>query len=511
MFCNRRFLEKNTRKIGCSLAVFGLSCCAWAAQPASDVPLATSQGNERPPAQVKVPEANDTQLRADAGGDFRLRQEIMHNVPGLPGAPGAMMPLSYKEAQNHIRYRARAWGRLDYENFTLYGRLVDEMREYVVKNGKKRKDRNYNFPDEVVLDNLYLEGRGLYDDFLDIRIGRQDLFDGRHSVFGLDRIMLDGAPYVGSRSCYADMARFTFHTTETSKLDAFALYDNGRNNLRYGSRHSRGRPMNAIHPGDNPKMDEWGGGLVWNDELFEGTLPYQLYSIHKHTEKYTSALGEKMPDKQVTTFGVHVMPELTENVSFDLDAAKQFGTRSNGTQAGGWMGYAAIDFHKAETYRGIRPYTRLSAYYLSGDRRRTGAHDNDTAWDPMWARSPCDSEMMQYGTLYGLGYWSNMLYTKATLGAEFGPHHSLAFYTGPMWAAVQDRAGHADGAGESMFKGVLSSLRYDFPILLRPKDATGLKRFEVFGHVVGEVFNPGDYYDSSRPAYFIRWEFTIRF
>ena len=29
------------------------------------------------------------------------------------------------------------------------------MREYPVKNGKKLKDRNYNFPDEVILDNLY--------------------------------------------------------------------------------------------------------------------------------------------------------------------------------------------------------------------------------------------------------------------------------------------------------------------------------------------------------------------
>ena len=129
----------------------------------------------------------------------------------------------------------------------------------------------------------------------------------------------------------------------------------------------------------------------------------------------------------------------------------------------------------------------------------------------MWARAPCDSEMMQYGTLYGLGYWSNMLYTKLTLGAEFGPHHSLALYSGPMWAAVQDHQGHADGSGDSLYKGLLSSIRYDFPLLLRPKEAQGIKRFEVFGHVVAEVFNPGDYYDSSRPAYFIRWEFTVRF
>ena len=81
-------------------------------------------------------------LAFDAGADLRVRQEIMHNVPGLPGAPGAVMPRAYKEMQNHIRYRPRVWARLDTERFTLYGRLVDEMREYPVKNGVKRRNRS---------------------------------------------------------------------------------------------------------------------------------------------------------------------------------------------------------------------------------------------------------------------------------------------------------------------------------------------------------------------------------
>ena len=42
-------------------------------------------------------------------------------------------------------------------------------------------------------------------------------------------------------------------------------------------------------------------------------------------------------------------------------------------------------------------------------------------------------------------------------------------------------------------------------------NAKGADRFEIFGHLLAEVFNPGDYYDSSRPSYFIRWEFTVKF
>ena len=62
-----------------------------------------------------------------------------------------------------------------------------------------------------------------------------------------------------------------------------------------------------------------------------------------------------------------------------------------------------------------------------------------------------------------------------------------------------------------MYKGWLTAARYDFPLRIAPKGATGLDRFTIFGHVVAEVFNPGDYYDSSRPAYFLRWEIIFKF
>jgi hypothetical protein len=308
------------------------------------------------------------------------------------------------------------------------------------------------------------------------------------------------------------MVKFTFHTSDTSKLDAFALYNNGRDNLSWGTRASRGRPVNAIHPGDSPEMDEWGGGLVWHDHLFEKRLPYRAYLIHKHNESYTAPSGRRIEDKQITTVGLNILPVLTENISFEFDGAQQFGTSSRGSsQAGGTMGYAAVDFHRDQSARGLKPYTRLSVYYLSGDKHFTGEDDNNTAWDPLWGRWPQDSELFQYGTLYGLGYWSNIVYPKLTFGAAIGPRHRVCAYSGPLFAAEQDHAGHADGSGDSLFKGLLSSIRYDIPIRLAPKNATGYDRFEIYGHLVAELFNPGNYYDTSRPSYFFRWEVSFAF
>lgn len=446
----------------------------------------------------------------DAGADLRVRQEIMHNVTGLPGAPNAMMPRAYKKDINHIRIRPRIWASAAWDNFTLYGRLVDEFREHIVKNGVPRKRRSYTFPDEVVLDSLYLDGKGLFDGFLDFRFGRQDMMEQGHSVFGLDRILSDGSPYVGSRSCYSDMVRFTFHTSDESKLDAFALYNNGRNIFRYGNHNSRGRPMNAINPTDGPGMDEWGGGLVWHDSFASGSFPYKAYVVHKHNEAYHESGYRRVPDKQIATIGLNVLPEVTDNLSLEFDFAQQFGSIGS-RQAGGRMGYAAADFHRSRSAHGLHPYSRFSVLYLSGDRHHGGDGDNDIGWDPLWGRTPQDSEMFQYGTLYGLGYWSNMTYPKFTLGLDIGPKHRVSAYSGPMFAAAQDRAGHADGSAESMFKGVLSATRYDFPLVLAPKGAAGAERFEMFGHVVAELFNPGDYYDSSRPAWFLRWEVTMKF
>ena len=57
--------------------------------------------------------------------------------------------------------------------------------------------------------------------------------------------------------------------------------------------------------------------------------------------------------------------------------------------------------------------------------------------------------------------------------------------------------------------GLLSQLRYDFPLL--PPSGDGLGRFEVFGHLLVEFLNPGDYYSTSRPAWFVRWEVTFKF
>ena len=457
----------------------------------------------------------------DAGADFRVRHEMMDNIPGNPGDIYSVVPAERCGNKNQIRFRPRVWFSAGNGPFRIYSRITDEFREYPVENSQRKKDRPYNFPDEIFLDNLYFEGTGLELDRLrnigidefDFRFGRQDLFERGHSVFGLDRIMADGTPLDGSRGFYTDMMRVKLYFGERRSLDMFALYCSGRNDLRWGNGRSEGRAMNPINMSDSNDMDEWGGGFVYSGTTENEDLSFKAYSIFKRSEAYTtsSPVMRRVSAKEITTVGALFRPRFSDRWSMELEGAKQFGRILDGNrQAGGFMGHVALNHHP-DFLREYSPVVSLTATYYSGDRNRTGKNDNDTAWDPMWARYTQDSEMLVYGALYGNCYWSNMVFSKLKLSMTFGRHHGFYAYTGPMFAAEQDGLGHADGSGGSMYKGWLSAARYDFPILLAPKDAAGAGRFELFGHIVAEMFQPGDYFDSGKPAYFVRWEINLKF
>lgn len=454
------------------------------------------------------------------GADLRLRHEIADNVPGNPGDSYAVLPSVRSKNKNHIRIRPRFWFEISNENFRLYTRLANEVREHLVENGTKRKMRAYNFPDEIFVDNLFLEGKDLESSWLrdigiaslDFKFGRQDLYAKGCSTLGLQRIMREGTPLDGSRSFFADMAWTTLNLKNDDTIDLFTLYCSGRNELRWGDRKSTGRPLNPLNMADSD-MDEWGGGIIYSGHFIDEVLPFKVYSIFKHSESYETLakVPRRMPAKEVTTVGLLLTPEFSETWAMEAEVAKQFGRLLSGNrQAGGYMGHLELKY-RPQMLKEYKTTISLASTYYSGDKHRTGADDNDTSWDPMWARDTQESELLVYGSLYGRCYWSNMIYSKIKLTMNFGKYHALYAYTGPMFTAVQDNLGHTDKVGHSMYKGMLSAARYDFPIRIAPEGAYGIDRIEMFGHIVGEVFNPGDYYETGKPSYFLRLEFQIKF
>ena len=435
----------------------------------------------------------------DAGADLRIRQELMQNVPGLPNG-GLLMRARRGPFTNHMRFRPRVWGEVKgttehWGSWRIYTRLTDEFRwcPEPYKN-------THTFPDELILDNLFIEGKGIFDGFLDLKVGRQDIY----SMYGLDHVFIDGTPGDGSRTVYGDLAGFTLNFTEESKLDLFALYDSDDCDIRWGTDRSKHTVLAGLDPLSHSRMDDWGFGAVWGSNI-EKWLPYQLFVMQKNTQAFEDSFGVHHPWTQRELIGAKVVPQLNEEWSLQFEGMGQVGCDGDGATLSGWSTYAGANW-KMATESQYKPYGKLGYHFMSGDDDAADETGGHSAWDPMWARGVCDSEGFLYGTHYGAAWWSNMHYVKLTGGLEFNGHlHRIEANCGPIFAAAQDGMGGDDG----MFKGFLSQARYVFPLWLADKKKG--ERFEVHGHIIGEWFNPGAYYETKKPSFFFRWQVEFKF
>lgn len=445
---------------------------------------------------------SDAGVSFNAGADLRVRQEFYDNAPCLPGdgrpgnhglqsAPG----VKAGKYENRMRFRPRVWGEVKFEErLRIYTRITDEFRWNVQPN-----KRSSVFPDEVFLDNLFVEGKGFLDGFIDFTIGRQDIFN----LYGLDHIFQDGTPCDGSRSLYSDMARFTLNFEDDSKLDFFALYDHDDNHLRWGSGRSDHRSLTGLGEKDaRSERDEWGFGAVWSSQLAE-CLDYQIFAMHKNTASYMRG-KDKRPSTRRELLGAKIMPKLTDEWSLQFEGAGQIGENGAGDTLYGWFSYAGVKWKKL-TESSIKPFGSLGLRLMSGSKDTAETDGGHGAWDPMWGRAVCYSELFSFGPHYGTCWWSNMYYAELKAGLEFGAKHNLVFSTGPMFAAENDHLGGGDGS----FKGCLHTMRYNFPLMLADKKKG--ERLEIIGHIHAELFNPGDYFETDRPGWFLRWQVEFKF
>ncbi len=433
----------------------------------------------------------DSGWEFDAGADLRVRQEILHNVPMLPAGGMQSSGAIRGKTRNHFRIRPRIWAQVKMgKNWCFYTRLADELRAGIAQPSAVRV---HTWPGEVFVDNLYFEGKGLFDDQLDLRVGRQDI----NNLLGLNHIFSDPTAGDGSRAFSSDIVRLIFHVDEDSTLDVFSFLNKDRDYMRFGSRRSRyGIQRTGFGGGNDTEMDDWAYGVVWGSKV--DWLNYQLFWIQKNTASFHRK-GEKHPRRQVNLLGTKLVPQWTENLSTPLELMVQVGQNGRDEELRAWSTYTGIhwaDMSK-ETWR---PFIRTGLHIMSGDKDSATEDGGRHAWDPMWYRAADDSEMFSYGSLYGTAWYSNLYNFQTCLGYDIGKHHRASVMFGPIFTQEKDGLGGGNGA----YKGFLSRICYMFPLY-----QSG--RFEAFGHALVEWFNPGDYYETDKPAYFVRWQVEFKF
>ena len=177
------------------------------------------------PMALLAAETGDSQQSVfdfDAGGDFRFRYECKDNW--MDKGKTTVNP-AYED---YYRMRSRVWGKAAYgESLSLYLRLANEFRDY--RNSPENNSRN-KFPDELFLDNLYLDVRNL-GGRVDVRLGRQDIKEGA------GRVISDGTPGDGSRSTYFDAILAKVRILEKSDVDLMATWNRHRDTWTIGNPH----------------------------------------------------------------------------------------------------------------------------------------------------------------------------------------------------------------------------------------------------------------------------------
>lgn len=420
------------------------------------------------------------------GGDFRLRQEIFDHVPILVDPPGE----TRGGLNNYFRFRTRLWGRYDLnEHVGVYARAANEFRHY-----EDPENTSWEFPDEVLLDGLYLDlVKLLADESLSFRLGRQDLFYAPGRPFGTGRLILEGTPKDGSRTIYFDAARATW-THGAGTIDLIGINNKSDSELVI---NDQDRDITGYTSGDN-KMDESGGVLYGTLKASEQVW-LESYYIYKHESDWVNGVAP-MPSLDVHTVGGRAAMKYNDVLSSNLEIAGQQGDRE-GQDTSGYMLDALLKAEFMKTSE-LKPWSSVGVTWYSGDDPGT---QDDESWNPLWGRYPQvgSADLLAYSyDADGAAKWNNLTFAYASVGCV--PHKD-----GKASAMVgQVMAPESNGPGGGHQRGLYAGAYYE-TVLFRPKLTD---KDVVKGHLVFEVLEPGDYYNSDRDlGYFGRWEIAYSF
>lgn len=440
------------------------------------------------------------------GGDIRIRQVYFDDLPIVADPPGVT-----RGGQNHFfRFRTRLWGQYDpMDNVTIYGRLANEFRHY-----EKPENNSANALDEIIVDQLYLSARDLLDGAVDVKIGRQEM------IYGTGKLILEGTPKDGSRTIYFDAVRLTLKKIEKTSIDLFGIYNQPENELVLRSEDRDLTGYTAAYD----DVTESGGGIYLKNSSLEA-LPCELYYIYKEESDWTQAArrdpvtGDPLPPRyawqtldaaagivenpelQLNTVGFRLMPKWPGGVEGSIEVAYQTGERGDVDVEG--MMVDGVVKYKVPALEKNKPCLGAGVYYLSGDDSSTA---DDEGWNPLWARYPQYSELYVYAfDAEAAGRWSNVMMPHLDLNMAITEKIKAMAMVGYLSAPEENGPGGGDE------RGWLGVLRTDFTLkegLLRKGDK---QQDKLFGHLLVEVLEPGNYYNVEDTAIFTRWELSYAF
>jgi hypothetical protein len=411
----------------------------------------------------------------------RIRNEYYNNITD--------MNLNKDDRTDYFRIRTSVWAQASYAPYaTAYVKLTNEFRKYVYD--PKKRDFTW---DEIIFDNLYLKLE-TPDKFAALTVGRQNL------TYGEGFILMEGAPWDGSRTIYHDAVKLSLTRGKTT-VDLLGI-DNRKiddrlpvirgSDLRNG--RLKGQPRDQMM---NDGEEKAFGLYATTTALAKAKV--EAYFIRKieMPDPWTPKPGVLRSQLNLNTIGARIGYGFTSRLSLTTEWALQSGTQNpikhKATGGYGYLTYVVDPGSKAAFSAGV--------IALSGDNPNTP--DNE-GWNPLFSRWPKWSELYIYAYLnevirnsVRVAYSTNMLAPYLSYTAQLSSRLSMIANC-YLLNAFQARA-LPDGSMSGKNRGteVQCWLKYTF-------------NKNLSGHFLYDLLIPGNYYAVPRtPGSFIRSEILI--
>lgn len=424
------------------------------------------------------------------GGDVRIRltsfdRDVNPDYDLNGGASGG--PWQY------MRVRERVYGCFDItEDMLIYLRLGNRWHYYSSApwDPNNIQDSNWNFPDEVYVDNLYLDIKNIADTDWSLRLGRQDV------IVGNGMIILEGTPRDQGRSIYVDGA-VAKYSTECDTVALLGLYNEYKDRAVFINDQNR-----QLRRGDT-----WVAGIDWTHQ-FSDRLNTELLYAHMDIDDDQND-GEttvSIQNAQLNVVSARVYGALTDQVSYSVEAAQEFGEVGGDYGAGnvrtmdasGTMVDARLVMKAAE---GTSMSPTLTLQYTSFSGDDADSNDEYEGWHPLYAEYPMFRDELVPWMLMAFNgtTWTNLTQYQAKMSLNVRDAETYPVTMTLVYAAlVADYGEVGSGGGSAM--GQLASGYLDIGV----SDSLSVALEASF-------FFPGNYWEDGHNSEWLRFQTVYKF
>lgn len=423
------------------------------------------------------------------GADVRVRlTHVDRNVVWPEGPPTAALE---GPALEWLRVRTRLKLGLDlWDGAKLSVRLVNRVHNVSSHfyNPNDIGSATWQYPDEIIADQVALTTTVPGIDGLSVTIGRQDF------ILGNGMVMLEGTPYDQGRTIYFDGIS-ALYKTECDALKLFAFFNEAQDEFVVAGNEDR----------NLRRGDIFTTGLDWT-HAFNKSLNSEVYYIYAHIHDTDVTAGErnfaKNGNGEIHTVGARLFGSPTEHMDYSVEVARQISeyqaspnpaVSSSGSVDGeGWMVDARLTLK--DNQKCLKPSVMFEYTYFSGDDPDTTDYEG---WDGIFAEYPIWREELL--PILNNGNWTNLHQYRVEAKVQLHPKVTLTGTAAYLRADESDSSmGTAGGDGDHF--GDLYSAFLDYKV----NDYITISLEAAF-------FEAGDYWDTSADSNWLRIQTVFSF